>query len=227
MRALWTIPITISVLLGTPALRAATPAGFAIVGQTPRLTYYAREGQKVNVRRIDQRLARFEAQLDQVAKPARYFHNERPEDIAASTGRYVGGVTFSSGDVYTTPSASDHELVHLVSYELGRPGAFFDEGLAVVLGDQARFRGEPVDRMAARVTPRLPLTQIMARFDEREPGTGYAVAGSFVQHLVRAYGLPRLVQFYRATWRHTTDAAFLLVYGRTLDEEGALWLRSL
>ena len=214
-------------LLGSPVLRAATPPGFAIVGQTPRLTYYARQGQKVDVGRIDGRLVRIEAQLEQVASPGRYFYHERPEDVAVTTGRYAGGVTYSTGEVHATPFASDHELVHLVSNELGRPGAFFDEGLAVVLGDQARFRGQPVDRVAARVVPHIPLTQIMARFDEREPGTGYAIAGSFVKHLVRRYGLPRLVRFYRATWRHTTDAAFLLVYERTLDEEGARWLRSL
>lgn len=214
-------------LLGSPLLRAATPAGFAVVGQTPRLTYYARPGQKVDVRRIDERLVKLEAQLDTQARPGRYFHHERPEDVAATTGRYAGGVTYSSREVHATAFASDHELVHLVGNDLGRPGAFFEEGLAVFLGDQARFRGERVDRVAARVTPRVPLTQIVAAFDEREPGTGYAVAGSFVQHLVRSHGLPRLVQFFRATRRHTTDAAFRLVYERTLDEEGALWLGNL
>lgn len=217
----------LALLASSPLARAATPAGFAVVGRTPRLTVYARQGQKVDVRRVDARLARLERQLETVAKPARYFHHERPEDVAATTGRYAGGVTFSSGEVHATGFASDHELVHLVSNDLGRPGAFFEEGLAVVLGDHGRFRGEQVDRVARRLAPRLPLTRIMGRFDEREPGTGYAVAGSFVQHLVRRYGLPRLVQFFRATWRHTTDAAFLQVYGRTLDEEGERWLRRL
>lgn len=206
---------------------AVAPPGFAVAGRTPRLTVYARPGQKVDVQRVDTRLAELERQLDTVARPARYFHHERPEDVAAATGRFASGVTFSSGEVHATDRASDHELVHVVSNDLGRPGAFFEEGLAVVLGDECRYRGEKVDKVAKLVAPRLPLTQIMARFDERQPGTGYAVAGSFVQHLVSSYGLPKLVQFFRATWRNTTDAAFLQVYGRTLDEEGELWQHKL
>lgn len=222
-----TISAAVLLMASSFQVWAATPSGFAVVGRTPRLTVYARPGQKVDVQRVDARLAKLEQQLDTVARPARYFHHERPEDVAAATGQFAGGVTFSSGDVHATDFASDHELVHLVSNDLGRPGAFFEEGLAVVLGDGGRYRGDSVDKVAKHVVARLPLTQIIGRFDERQPGTGYAVAGSFVRHLVSSYGLPRLVQFFRATWRNTTDAAFVQVYGRTLDQEGELWLRKL
>jgi len=45
--------------------------------------------------------------------------------------------------------------------------------------------------------------------------------------LVKHYGLPKVTSFFRATNRNTPDAAFALTFGRTLDEEGALWAASL
>lgn len=217
-----------SLLLSAPSLLAGPLPGFAMVASSERLSCYAREGRHVDARKLDERLARFEQQLGQTSGHTNYYLYDYPEEVAVATGWHAGGVTLAEGDeVHTTSAASDHELVHVVGFRLGRPGAFFQEGLAVHLGDSGRYQGAAVNRVARRLLRGLPLSRIIGAFDARQPGDGYALAGSFVGYLVKHHGLPRLAAFFRATLRNTPDAAFQMVYGQTLDEAGALWTASL
>lgn len=199
-----------------------------MVASSERLSCYARVGRRVDARKLDERLARFEKQLGQPAGHTNYYLYDYPEEVAVATGWHAGGVTLAQGDeVHTTSSASSHELVHVVGFRLGRPGAFFQEGLAVHLGDGGRYQGAAVDRVARRLQRGLPLSRVISSFDARQPGEGYALAGSFVGYLVKHHGLPQLTAFFRASLRSTPDAAFLMVYGQTLDQAGALWTASL
>jgi len=221
--------LVIGLAFTAPALMAGPLPGFAMVAHSQRLSCFAREGRHVDARKLDERLARFEELLGQSAGHTDYYLYDYPEEVAVATGWHAGGVTLDGGhEVHTTSAASSHELVHVVGFRLGHPGAFFQEGLAVHLGDSGRYQGAAVDRLAPRLLRGLPLSRLVGQFDARQPGDGYALAGSFVGYLVkRQGGLQQLAAFFRTTLRHTPDAAFLMVYGQTLDEVGALWTASL
>lgn len=225
MRKTW-FTIAVLGLAAAANVQGAGLPGFAMVGRSQRLSVFAREGKTVDVSGLDKRLAAFEKQLGQTVAHAEYYQYDYPEELAVATGQFAGGLT-KGHEVHSTREASNHELVHLVGQELGQPGAFFQEGLAVALGDQGKYRGAPVQRTAARLHRGMSLTRIIAQFDARQPGDDYAVAGSFVAWLVKQHGVEKLTSFFRATRRNTPDAAFALTFGRTLDEEGALWSASL
>jgi hypothetical protein len=216
--------------LAAPALAAPPAGGFALRAKTSRIAFYARGDARVNVQKSEEHLARVESLLGQkVSGPVELYHYERPEDIAAATGRYAGGLTFPGlGQVHTTAAADNHELVHLVAHELGDPGPFFQEGLAVLLGDGGKWMGQPVDKVARKVVKGTTLAALIASFDRIEPREGYAVAGSFVSHLVERHGLAKVTHFFRACHAaRDTKTAFASIFGESLDEAGAAWVRAL
>jgi hypothetical protein len=209
---------------------AAPLAGFTLRAETPRFSFYARGDAKVNVAVPEKQLARVESLLGQrISGPVEYFQYDRAEDIAAATGRYAGGVFYNNlRQVHTTAAANQHELVHVVAFELGDPGPFFQEGLAVALGDGSRYRGEPVDRVARPAAKAKPLATMIASFDAKDPGEGYAVAGSFVSFLIKRHGLVKVTHFFRACHAgRKTEAAFEAIFGHTLEAAGADWARAL
>lgn len=209
---------------------AGPPAGFTLSARTGRLAFYSRGDAKVDAKRSEKNLARIESLLGQrVQGPVEYYQYERAEDIAAVTGTYAGGLTYRNlRQIHTTTAADHHEFVHLVAFELGNPGAFFQEGLAVVLGDEGRYQGRPVDRVAKPIAKMKPLAALIASFDAHQPREGYAVAGSFMSFLIKQHGLDKVVHFFRACHgRRDTGTAFAAIFGQTLDESGAAWARSL
>jgi hypothetical protein len=204
--------------------------GFTLRAETPRFAFYSRGDAKVNVAAPEKQLARVESLLGQkISGPVEYFQYDRAEDIAAATGRYAGGVFYNQlRQIHTTSAANHHELVHVVAFELGDPGPFFQEGLAVVLGDGGRYRGAPVDRVAKPAAKAKPLAALIASFDAKDPGEGYAVAGSFVSFLIKRHGLDKVTHFFRAcSGGRGTAAAFEAIFGQTLENTGADWARSL
>jgi hypothetical protein len=220
----------LAAVLSSPALAAPSIPGFALRAKTSRFEFYTRGDARLNVERPEAQLARVESLLGhKVSGTVEYYHYDRPEDIAAATGRYAGGLTFPDlGQIHTTASADNHELVHLVAYELGDPGPFFQEGLAVVLGDRGRWMGQPVDRVAKKVAKGTTLASMIAGFDRIEPREGYAVAGSFVAYLVERHGLDKVVHFFRACHGgRDTATAFAAIFGQSLEAAGGSWAQAL
>jgi len=220
----------LATLLSSPALAAPSLAGFSLRAKTSRFAFYSRGDARFNVERPETQLARVESLLGhKVSGTVEYYHYDRAEDIAAATGRYAGGLTFPDlGQIHTTASADNHELVHLVAHQLGDPGPFFQEGLAVLLGDQGRWMGQPVDRVAKKVAKGTTLAAIIAGFDRIEPREGYAVAGSFVAYLVKQHGLDKVAHFFRACHGgRDTATAFTAILGQSLEAAGVSWARAL
>lgn len=221
-----------AVSLGLTSYASAAPAvtGFALRATTAHFAFYARGKATLNVRRSEEQLARVEGALGhKLSGKVEYYHYDRPEDIAAATGRYAGGLTIPAlGQIHTTAAADDHELVHVVAHQLGDPGPFFQEGLAVVLGDRGRWMGQPVDRVARKVAKTTPLASLITGFDRVEPGPGYAVAGSFVSYLVKKFGLGKVAHFFRAcNGGRDTQTAFASIFGLRLEEAGTAWAQAL
>jgi hypothetical protein len=217
--------------LAAASLSSAAPlAGFALRAQTTHFAFFSRGEGRLDVNAPEAQLARIEGALGhRISTRVDYYVYERPEDIAAATGRYAGGLTLPGlGQIHSTLSSQNHEIVHVVAHSLGDPGPFFQEGLAVAMGDRGRWLGQPVDRVAKSVAKTATLASLIAGFDPRDPREGYAVAGSFVGHLIKVHGLPKVSHFFQACQGgRGANSAFAAIFGETLDEAGAAWLRAL
>lgn len=213
----------------TAALAAPLP-GFVLAAQTEHFSFYVRDGRHVDARRAEESLRRVQGLLGQeVTGRAEYFRYGSEQELAAGTGTYAAGVTFPAArQIHTIEECHDHEIVHLVAAQLGDPGAFFQEGLAVALGNQGRWRGKPVHRLAKSIVPVRRFADLVARFDGMDPEVSYALAGSFVLRLVETHGVSAVAAFFRACGPgQDRERAFLQAFGQTLDQAGTAWLASL
>jgi hypothetical protein len=215
-------------ILMAPAVQAAPLPGFSLVAETPRFAFYSRGGH-VDAAKVERTVGRYEALLGvHLDKRADYYRYDSAQEVAAGTGFYADGVTYAqTNEVHSVEACHDHELVHLVAGHLGDPGSFFQEGLAVALGNGGKWQGQPVDRIARRVN--VPVRTLVQRMDALDPNAAYAVAGSFVSHLIKSHGIEKVAAFFRACPTGTNDvrAAFTQVFGTSIDEADAAWRAAL
>ena len=213
--------LTVAAILGTgPAASAAGLPGFTLAARTPRVSFYSR-GEKVDVAKVEASLTRIEEALGtRLAGHASYYRYASAQEVAAGTGHYAAGVTFA-GQVHSTSACHDHELVHLVAAEMGDPGRFFSEGLAVALGDEPRGRRRVAKKA---LSGGQPLTRWVAGFDGQDPDAAYAVAGTFVRHLIDTHGMEKVRALFRAS-RSEADVprAFAATFGQGLEDALATW----
>jgi hypothetical protein len=220
--ARYAIAVAAATLLGSTSSIAAPLPGFAPIARTAHFTFFGRGAAKVDAQRTERYVEQLEGLLGhRVNGSVEYYRYDNAQEIAAGTGTFADGVTFPAGhQVHSTLPFHAHELVHLVAGQLGNPGAFFQEGLAVALGDGGRWRGRKVDAVAkGSAEARRPLSQLAAGFDTLDPEVAYPLAGSFVAHLISQHGLQKVADFFRA--------AFAEVFGQGLDEAGQRWLGNL
>jgi hypothetical protein len=210
-------------------VQAAPLPGFALKAQTEHFSFYSREGQKVDAAKSERYLAQVEQLLgQQVNGRADYYRYANPQEIAAGTGTYAEGVTFAqAGQIHSTQEFHAHEIVHLVAGQMGNPGAFFQEGLAVALGNEGRWQGKDVDKLAAAQARTAKLSRLVSGFAGLDANVAYPVAGSFVASLIKTHGITKVAQFFRACSGKNTADAFASTFGQTLDEAGAAWVTSL
>jgi hypothetical protein len=218
---------TVALALLAPALQAAPLPGFVLAAETAHFSFYSRGGERVDAQKVEQRTSELEKMFGQTVKHADYYRYASAQEVAAGTGQYAAGVTFAAAaEVHSTEAFHEHELVHLVAGQLGDPGTFFQEGLAVAIGNHGRWHGHSVDQVAKGAA--ASVDAMVAGFDRMDPEQAYAVAGSFVGHLIRTQGLDKVSAFFRACHPGTdTAVAFASVFGRTLQAAGAEWKASL
>ena len=103
--------------------------------------------------------------------------------------------------IHTVRDCHLHEIVHLVAAQIGDPGPFFQEGLAVALSG-SKWRGQtltgwpaPSGRPCAGNPPRPSLRALRAA---ASPTSAYPLAGSFVAFLIKTHGVSRVGGFFRA-----------------------------
>lgn len=212
-------------------LEAGSLPGFVLTAQTQHFNFYSRDNQKVDAQKSEKYLGQVEQMLgQQVAGRADYYRYATAQELAAGTGTYAAGLTLAhSGQIHSTQSFHAHEIVHLVAGQMGNPGVFFQEGLAVALGNEAKWQGKDVDSLSRKVAGRTRLSSLVARFESLDADTAYSVAGSFVNHLIKAHGLAKVTEFFRACPAKggNTTTAFAKTFGQSLDEAGAAWTASL
>jgi hypothetical protein len=215
-------------LMGAANVAAAPLAGFNLVASTPRFSHYARDTKKVDVEAYEKQLSRLESLLGAtVDHKVEFYSYERPEEIAAVTGRYADGFFFpAQGQIHATKGAREHEMVHLVAHELGDPGAFFQEGLAVALGNHGKLGGHPVEKVAKRVVSAASIESLAGRA-RIEDWESVATAGAFVEWLIERHGVETVASFFRASGRSGSPAAFETSFGTSLRTASADFAKSL
>jgi hypothetical protein len=143
--------------------------------------------------------------------------------------------------VHTIWPWDDHEIVHVLTALVGRPSDFFNEGIAVSMQTdpyasdpaQALWNGQPLDAIArtALAQGRLPHVQNIAdtsSFRAISDTDGYPWAGSFLQFLVKNYGMARTLDFFRGGGGRdeslsTINSRFQQVYGASLSNVDLDW----
>ena len=226
-----TVAILAAGVLAAATLQAAPLPGFVLAAQTQHFSFYSRDNQKVDAQKTERYLTQVEQLLgQQVTGRAEYYRYATAQELAAGTGTYAAGLTLArSGQIHSTQAFHAHEIVHLVAGQLGNPGVFFQEGLAVAIGNEGRWQGKDVDILARKVAGSAKLSSFVARFDSMDADTAYAVAGSFVNRLIKTHGIAKVAEFFRACGPTGTDSAgaFARTFGQSLDEAGAAWSATL
>jgi hypothetical protein len=213
-------------------VEAAPPAGFALVARTRRVSYFSQHRLPVDVRRSESFLDRLETVFG-VTPPGQrveYYRHASQLDMRARTGLYALGVTdLARAEIDSVWSYHPHELVHAAAGRLGRPPAFFAEGLAVALSSGGRWGQRTVDAVAREaVAAGQRLDPFINAFEEQDPELAYPLAGSFVAYLIDNYGIERVLAFYRACGSPSRlEAALRETLGHTSAHLTLAWTRAL
>ncbi len=221
---------TVTAFLAIPAMASPLP-GFQLVGQSEHFAFYARHGRKTETKANERFLAKTALLLEQSTEgqTAYYLHDDA-EEVAATTGVYASGMTeLTSGEIHSTQAYHPHEIVHRIAAALGDPGSFFHEGLAVSLGDEGKQGGASVDVLARAAVLRYKVRDVVDGFTKVEPRAAYAMAGSFMGHLIRQHGVAKVAQFFRGCRPEVVarDRHFQEVFGLRIDEATAAWRQEL
>jgi len=211
------------------AARADAQAlSFSRAGESAHVTVYAQD-RAPDVQRLERELRDVARTLGESTLPRiQLFYYEHASDIAVATGLYAGGVTFPGlGQIHSTAYRLRHEMVHVVASRLGGdPGPFFQEGLAVAVGDGGRHNdGRRVDDVARGLLRGAAMKDLVAGFASADPEEGYAIAGSFMGFLLKRHGSLRVVRFFRDKGR--SGEAFEAAFGESVDATGSLWMTRL
>lgn len=226
--------LALSTLLafGSP-LRAASPLpGFALVAVTQNFVFYSRDGQKIDSAKTQKFFEETSRLLGCATEgQASYYRYQYPEQVAVATGVYSTGVTFpQTGEIHSAQSYHPHEIVHRVASALGGdPGRFFQEGLAVALGDRGVWKGQAVDAIARRLISSVESTHVLVDgFANLDGDVAYPLAGSFVGFLLKTHGAHVVAIFFAScTKPEARDANFAHAFGVSLEEAKQDWRRSL
>ena len=214
-------------MLATAPVWAEPPRGFQLAAQTPHFLFYSRNGEPIDVHEVERSLWKVQRLLGQeLAGRAEYYRYGTPQEVAADVGEYASGVTLGRlRQIHTVRECHLHEIVHLVAAQLGDPGPFFQEGLAVALSG-SKWRGQTLGKVRLPAALRQQKVSVLAaRFESMDPETAYPVAGSFVAFLIKTYGVSRVAEFFRASGDSGSpgDHAFRATFGESLDQAGAAW----
>jgi hypothetical protein len=123
--------------------------------------------------------------------------------------------------VYSAEIAHAHELVHAYAMWLGDPPNLFQEGLAVMLGEDGTGAIDPAAPIESALTNEA--------FEAYPGGSGamYLPAAGFVRFLVDRHGREALLVFYAQTPHLAGEvqirASFMNAFGEDLDTALAAW----
>ena len=233
---------------GSPASPSSTTTALTLVAETSTFNFFAASSDTLQIERVEAfhtwAVARLGVTLPRRIDYRKYLSRQHMGDL---TGRYNsnGFAEPAAMTVHTLWPWDNHEVVHVYTALIGRPSAFFEEGIAVAMQTDpmngvfdARFNGEPLHAAASRYRSAgqlvLPLTRIVQTESFRavaDQVLSYRQAGSFVGFLLERYGMDRVQQLFRTNGAGDSVgvilARFQAAFGVTLEEAEAAWLEFL
>ena len=224
--------LLVAILAAAMPAQTAAPKGFAVATETRNFVFYTRDGGKVDAAKSQRFLDEVSGKLGaKVEDKKAYYRYQWSEEIAFVVGpaaASASGAYMATGDIHSTKAHDQHEIVHRAAFAMGDPGALFQEGLAVELGDQGRYGKAKVDELAKKAARQVAFRTLADEFTTLAPEVRYPLAGSFVKFLVAQHGLAKVSELFGACKdERARDAQFAQVFGVTLDAAGAAWLASL
>lgn len=169
-----------------------------------------------------------------------YYKYANRSDLYALTG--VQGNAWadpSSFSIHTIWPTDNHEVVHLYASRFGSPTALFGEGFAVAhqvnpsAGDfVAKWSSIPVHTWARRFRQEgrlIPIADLLETTDFRrfDDNVTYPEAGSFVRHLIDAYGLDKMLELFRngspGQAESELRSIFFRIYGLSVETAEQSW----
>lgn len=168
------------------------------------------------------------------ATKIKYYKYRSQTDLQQAFGRPRKGYAHQTDEgsaVHSVYSCHPHEVIHAVTYQIGRPPAFFEEGLAVAYDWRFALEEGEVHALARRKLLQqelFPLRSILTTsgFRAYNSATSYIEAGSFVKYLIDTYGPDKMRSLFavpRYSDSRKIEIAFKAIYGQSISEMESEW----
>jgi hypothetical protein len=227
---------------GGPTAPSKTP--LPVSSESASFRYHYAAGDSVDVEWQERYHAWAVGELGlQMPQKIDYHKYRSRQEMGDHTGKYDtnGFAETDKFAIHTLWPKDNHEVVHVYTARVGRPSDFFNEGMAVAFqtdpaaGNYASvFNNQEVHQACRQYmqggTLVLPLSRVVASEDFRalsDQVLSYRQAGSFMRFLIDRHGVPKVLEFFRASGRTDSVAMirerFLTVFGESLDAADVAW----
>jgi len=223
-----------------PRVASAVPDqdGWLLDRESQHFIYYTRPGQSIPDWAVELHETTYAAVTklfpEAKATKIKYYKYRSPTDLQQVFGRLRKGYAYQTseaGTVHSVYSCHPHEVVHAITFAVGRPPALFEEGLAVAYDWRFALEGGNVHALARGKLVQqklLPLHSILTirEFQAYDSPTVYIEAGSFVKYLMDTYGPDKMRSLFtlpRYSDSREIEIAFKALYGQSIFEIEGEW----
>jgi len=212
--------------------------GWLLDRESKHFIYYTQPGQSIPDGSVELHEFTY-AEVTKLFPEARgtkikYYRYRSQTDLQQAFGRPRKGYTYQTDEgsaVHSVYSCHPHEVIHAVTYSMGRPPALFEEGLAVAYDWRFALEKGNVHALARGklVQQKLfPLHSFLTtrEFQAYDSPTVYIEAGSFVKYLMDTYGPDKMRSLFtlpRYSDSRQIEIAFKAIYGQSLSEMEGEW----
>jgi hypothetical protein len=223
-----------------PRIAAAVPDqdGWLLDRESQHFIYYTQPGQSIPDWAVELHETTY-AEVTRLfpeakAPKIKYYKYRSQTDLQQVFGRPRKGYAYQTseaGTVHSVYSCHPHEVVHAITFAVGRPPALFEEGLAVAYDWRFALERGNVHALArSRLVQQqlLPLHSILTirEFRAHDSPTVYIEAGSFVKYLMDTYGPDKMRSLFtlpRYSDVQEIEVAFKALYGQSISEMEGEW----
>ena len=223
-----------------PRIAPAVPDkdGWLLDRESEHFIYYTQPGQSIPDWAVELHEFTYSQviELFPVAKAPKieYYRYLSRTDLGRVFGHSWKGYACQTDEgsvVRSVYSCHPHEVIHAITFALGRPPALFEEGVAVAYDWRFALEEGNVHALARRKLVQdklLPLHSFLTtrQFQYRDSPTVYIEAGSFVKYLIDTCGpeaMRSLFALPRDSDLQEIETAFEEVYGQSISDMEREW----
>jgi hypothetical protein len=213
--------------------------GWLLDRESQHFIYYAQPGQSIPDWAVELNeftyveVTKFFPTVREAPK-IKYYRYRSQTDLQQAFGRSRKGYAYQTDEgstVHSVYSCYPHEVIHAITYAVGRPPVLFEEGLAVAYDWRFALEEGEVHALArGRLVQQklFPLRSILTtrEFQAYDSPTVYIEAGSFVKYLMDTYGPDKMRSLFtlpRYSDSREIEIAFKAVYGQSISEMESEW----